>query len=166
MLWFQINERLLTSFNQRLRIVWLKDCRFFYFERLLILSVPENRSQSKFWLSQSFLIFCGSFKAIFEHTAYEKNLEFSKTQFEKFHSALPCKNLMAFLSLSKLDIYKYCAIKLYVTAFKKLETVLNGSGWRGQKLSGGHPTLTLNLKHPTSKKPYHSNTLTLKYPNT
>ena len=31
-------QRMLTSFNQRLRIVWMKDCRFFY----LILSWGKN----------------------------------------------------------------------------------------------------------------------------
>ena len=42
-----ILEILTTSFNQRLRIVWMKDCRFFYFERLLILSEWKNKQSFK-----------------------------------------------------------------------------------------------------------------------
>jgi len=40
-------QSLTTSFNQRLRIVLMKDCRFFYFERLLILSEWKNKQSFK-----------------------------------------------------------------------------------------------------------------------
>ena len=88
---------MLTSFNQRLRIVWMKDCKFFYFERLLILS--EWKKSTKFRFESPI-----SISRINYHSDFRRRSENDFKVFSDSRSKSPQKLILKLFADSQSEI--------------------------------------------------------------